>query len=83
MTMIYTATITIGLKEGMLDPEAIAIQHALGNLGFETDELKTEKLFRIRFPAKSQEEAEEKARAMVERLLANPVIHRYRIEVRR
>lgn len=81
--MMYTATITIGLKEGMLDPEAMAIQHALGNLGFVVDDLKTEKLFSVRFPAESEEEAEKKARAMVERLLANPVIHRYRIEVRR
>jgi phosphoribosylformylglycinamidine synthase len=81
--MIYTTTITIGLKEGMLDPEAAAIRHALGNLGFEVDELRTEKVFSVRFPAETQEEAEEKARAMVERLLANPVIHRYRIEVRR
>jgi phosphoribosylformylglycinamidine synthase PurS subunit len=81
--MMYTATITIGLKEGMLDPEAMAIQHALSNLGFSTDELKTKKLFLVRFDAKTREEAEAKARAMVERLLANPVIHRYEIEVRR
>jgi phosphoribosylformylglycinamidine synthase PurS subunit len=81
--MIYTATITIGLKEGMLDPEAMAIQHALKNLGFSTDELQTKRLFLVRFDAKNQGEAEAMARAMVERLLANPVIHHYEIEVRR
>ena len=34
--MKYTVTITIRLKEGMLNPEARAIQHALNNLGFQT-----------------------------------------------
>jgi phosphoribosylformylglycinamidine synthase PurS subunit len=81
--MMYIAKITIGLKEGMLDPEGMAIQHALGNLGFATDELRTRKLFLIRFDAADANEAEEKARGMVERLLANPVIHQYEIEVHR
>jgi len=81
--MIFRATITIGLKEGMLDPEAAAIRHALGNLGFVTGDLRTKKLFIIRFEAADQQEAEEKAKAMCERLLANPVIHHYEIEVRR
>jgi phosphoribosylformylglycinamidine synthase PurS subunit len=81
--MKYSATITIGLKEGMLDPEAAAIRHALSNLGFSTEELQSRKVFLIRFDAENQEEAETKARAMVERLLANPVIHRYEIEVSR
>lgn len=81
--MIFLATITIGLKEGMLDPEAMAIRHALGNLGFVTDELRTKKLFMVRFDAADAREAEEKARGMCERLLANPVIHHYEIEVHR
>jgi phosphoribosylformylglycinamidine synthase PurS subunit len=81
--MMYIAKITIGLKEGMLDPEGMAIQHALGNLGFATDELRTRRLFLIRFDASDAKDAEEKARGMVERLLANPVIHQYDIEVHR
>jgi phosphoribosylformylglycinamidine synthase len=81
--MIFLAKITIGLKEGMLDPEAMAIRHALGNLGFATDELRTKKLFMVRFDAADSREAEEKAKGMCERLLANPVIHHYEIEVHR
>ncbi|MDD1710844.1 MAG: phosphoribosylformylglycinamidine synthase subunit PurS [Methanoregulaceae archaeon] len=81
--MMYLAKITIGLKEGMLDPEATAIRHALGNLGYETDELRTKKLFLVRFDATDAREAEEKARGMCERLLANPVIHHFEIEVHR
>jgi phosphoribosylformylglycinamidine synthase subunit PurS len=81
--MIFLAKITIGLKEGMLDPEAMAIRHALGNLGFATDDLRTKKLFMVRFDAADALDAEEKARGMCERLLANPVIHHYEIEVHR
>jgi len=81
--MIFLAKITIGLKEGMLDPEATAIRHALGNLGFATDELRTKKLYLVRFDAADAHDAEEKARGMCERLLANPVIHHFEIEVHR
>ena len=79
--MQYQAKITIALKEGMLDPEARAIQHALANLGYKTEALTSAKLFFIRFDAKGKKEAEETAAKMCERLLANPVIHQYTIEV--
>lgn len=79
--MHYQAKITIALKEGMLDPEARAIQHALANLGYKTDTLTSAKLFFIGFEAKDKKEAEAMAAKMCERLLANPVIHQYTIEV--
>ena len=81
--MIFLAKITIGLKEGMLDPEALAIRHALGNLGFATEELRTKKLFLVRFDAADARVAQEKAKGMCERLLANPVIHHFEVEVHR
>jgi phosphoribosylformylglycinamidine synthase len=81
--MMFLAKITIGLKEGMLDPEAKAISHALGNLGFPTDDIRTERVFLIRFDAADHQDAEERARGMCERLLANPVIHHYEVEVHR
>ncbi len=79
--MEFSVRITISLKEGMLDPEAKTIRNALTNLGFSTGELKTARLFCITFDAKNKQEAEEQAGKMCERLLANPVIHRYTIEV--
>ncbi|MGB4235513.1 MAG: phosphoribosylformylglycinamidine synthase subunit PurS [Methanoregulaceae archaeon] len=81
--MMFLTKITIGLKEGMLDPEAQAISRALENLGFPTDGIRTERVFLIRFDAADYRDAEEKGRRMCERLLANPVIHRYEIEVHR
>jgi phosphoribosylformylglycinamidine synthase PurS subunit len=80
--MKLTVDITISLKEGMLDPEARAIQHALANLGFKTEALTTAQVFRVLLDAENEEDAVNRAREMCERLLANPVIHSYQIEVR-
>jgi phosphoribosylformylglycinamidine synthase PurS subunit len=79
--MKFEVQITIALKEGMLDPEARAILHALNNLGFATEGLKTANLYYITLDAPTPEEARTRATEMCERLLANPVIHDYRIEV--
>jgi len=75
--------ITISLKEGILDPEARAIQHALTDLGFPTEKLSNARLFFITVEAPTEEAALSQARQMCERLLANPVIHRYAAEVAR
>jgi len=80
--MNYDVEIRIGLKPGILDPEGRAIQHALADLGFPTKRLSTGRVFNISLEAKDREEAGEMARQMCERLLANPVIHRYEVEVR-
>jgi phosphoribosylformylglycinamidine synthase len=80
--MKYTADITISLKRGMLDPEANAMGHALQNLGFEVDSVSSAQLFSLTFEADSEKEAHEQAEKMCLRLLANPVIHQYTIEVR-
>lgn len=80
--MNFDVEVRIALKPGILDPEARAIQHALADLGFPTARLSTARVFSITLEAESPSEAEEKARQMCERLLANPVIHRYKVEVR-
>jgi len=81
--MKFDVEITIALKEGILDPEARAIAHALANLGFSTEKLSTARIFRVTLDAASAESAKAAAAQMCERLLANPVIHRYTVEVRR
>ncbi|MDD1652397.1 MAG: phosphoribosylformylglycinamidine synthase subunit PurS [Methanomicrobiales archaeon] len=79
--MKVNVRITISLKKGMLDPEARAIRHALENLGFATEALSTARVFLVTMEAGSKKEAKERAAEMCGRLLANPVIHRYQIEV--
>ena len=79
--MKFDVRITVGLKEGMLDPEATTIQNAIKNLGYPTDSLKTARLFTMRLEAKDAAAARAMAEKMCERLLANPIIHRYEIGV--
>lgn len=81
--MKISVRITISLKEGILDPEARAIQHALADLGFPTEKLSSARLFYVTIDAPGEEEALSRARQMCDRLLANPVIHRYTVEVNR
>ena len=80
--MNFDIEVRITLKPGILDPEARAIQHALADLGFPTTRISTARIFSISMEAADRAEAEKKARQMCERLLANPVIHRYEVEVR-
>jgi phosphoribosylformylglycinamidine synthase len=77
----YTATVTVRLKHGVLDPEAETTQRALERLGFELDDLRSADRFEIDLDADDRETARDRADEMAERLLANPTIHDYEVEV--
>jgi phosphoribosylformylglycinamidine synthase len=77
----YTATVTVRLKRGVLDPEAETTQQALERLGFELDDLRSADRFEVDLDAASAEEAADRADEMAERLLANPTIHDYEVVV--
>jgi phosphoribosylformylglycinamidine synthase len=77
----YTATVTVRLKRGVLDPEAETTKRALERLGFELDALRSTDRFEIDLDAASTDAAAERADEMAERLLANPTIHDYDVEV--
>ena len=77
----YTATVTVRLKSGVLDPEAQTTQRALERLGFELESLRSADVFEIDLEADSAEAAADRAEEMAERLLANPTIHDYEVAV--
>ncbi|WP_101294993.1 phosphoribosylformylglycinamidine synthase subunit PurS [Halegenticoccus soli] len=77
----YTATVTVRLKRGVLDPEAETTKRALERLGFELRGLRSVDRFEIDLDAADGGAAEERASEMAERLLANPTIHDYEVEV--
>ncbi|HYA61193.1 MAG TPA: phosphoribosylformylglycinamidine synthase subunit PurS [Candidatus Acidoferrum sp.] len=79
--MLYHANITIKLKKGMLDPEATTIKKALKHLGYNCDNLKTAILYELEFEAESKDKAKGLANEMCLKLLANPIIHDYSIEL--
>ncbi|MFW5956115.1 MAG: phosphoribosylformylglycinamidine synthase subunit PurS [Halorhabdus sp.] len=77
----YTATVIVRLKEGVLDPEAETTKSALERLGFELDGLRSAEHFEIDLDAENEAAAFDRAEEMTERLLANPTIHDYDIDV--
>ncbi len=81
MMTAYTATVTVRLKQGVLDPEAETTRQALERLGFELESLRSADQFEIDLDAASTSDAEERAGEMAERLLANPTIHDYTVAI--
>ena len=77
----YTATVTVRLKHGVLDPEAETTKRSLERLGFELSALRSADKFEIDLDAEDASAAEAEATEMTERLLANPTIHDYEISV--
>ncbi len=70
-------------REGLLDPEGTAVQHALTQLGFEhLKSVRIGRAVRLSITSDSPERATDEARAMCEKLLANPVTEDFAIEVR-
>lgn len=76
---IMKARVHITLKKGVLDPQGKAIGHALNNMGFEgVEDVRQGKFIEITL-ADGAKESE--IRDMCEKLLANPVIEDYDIEL--
>ena len=69
-------------KPGVLDPEGVTIQKALANLGYQqVVSVRSGKVFEVEIAASSPKEAEEKLFEMARKLLSNPVIEDFRIEL--
>jgi len=77
----YTATVTVRLKRGVLDPEAETTRRSLERLGFDLEDLRSADQFEVDFDAEDRSSAEQRVTEMTERLLANPTIHDYEVAV--
>jgi phosphoribosylformylglycinamidine synthase subunit PurS len=80
--MMFHAKVTVRLKKGLLDPQGTAINGALKSLGFSgVKEVKVGKFIEIFIDSKNEAEARKKADEMGKKLLANPVIEVYSVEI--
>jgi phosphoribosylformylglycinamidine synthase len=75
------ATILVRPKTGILDPQGEAVGSALGHLGFEVRDARVGKVIDLELEAADAATAKEQVERMCERLLANPLIESYEIEV--
>ncbi len=76
------ARIFVTLKNGVLDPQGKAIEHALSNMGFGgVDAARQGKYIELDLQETDRAKAEKEADAMCRKLLANTVIENYSIEL--
>ena len=76
------ARVTVTLKNGVLDPQGKAIEHALDGLGFEgVGQVRQGKVFDIEIEGADKAKAESDLKAMCDKLLANTVIENYSVSI--
>lgn len=79
---MFEAKVTIGLKKGVSDPEGANTLKALKLLGFENVvEAKTTRTVDLIIDGKNKNEVKKSVEQMCQRLLTNPVVHTYEIEI--
>lgn len=77
------ARITVTLKNGVLDPQGKAIEHALGALGFDgVGSVRQGKVFDVELQSSDRAKAETELKAICDKLLANTVIENYAVELK-
>lgn len=79
---MFEAKITIGLKKGVSDPEGANTLKALKLLGFNNvKEAKTIRTVDLLIDGKNKNDVRKNVEQMCQRLLTNPVIHSYKIDI--
>ena len=76
------AKIHVTLKQGILDPQGKAIEHALDSLGFRNAaNVRVGKYMELDLQETDKAKAEVEVKSMCEKLLANTIIEEYRFEI--
>jgi len=68
-------------KPGILDPQGQAVESSLRHLGFEVAETRVGRLVDVELATEDREQALAELAQMCERLLTNPLIESYSIEL--
>jgi phosphoribosylformylglycinamidine synthase PurS subunit len=82
VSTVIKARVTVTLKNGVLDPQGKAIEHALTGLGFDgVGSIRQGKVFDLELQETDKAKAEAELKAMCDKLLANTVIENYAISL--
>jgi phosphoribosylformylglycinamidine synthase len=80
----FEARVEVSHLPGVLDPQGATVERALPALGYRNvSEIRVGKAIRLVVDAPDEAAARTQVEEMCERLLANPVIEAYEIEIRR
>ncbi|QDH17841.1 phosphoribosylformylglycinamidine synthase subunit PurS [Swingsia samuiensis] len=72
----------VSLKDGVLDPQGKAVEHALESLGFkDVGEVRVNRVVELELPTNDADQARAQGEAMARALLANEVIENFSVEV--
>jgi len=76
------ARVFVTLKPSVFDPQGTTVAEALHTLGYDAvKDVRQGKYFELDIDAESSDEARRLASEAADKLLANPVIESYRVEV--
>ena len=75
------ATVLVRPKTGILDPQGQAVTSSLRKLGFDVGEARVGRLIDLNVDATAPDAARAEVERMCERLLANPLVESYEIEL--
>ncbi len=79
---MYKANIYVTLKKGVLDPQGNAVKNSLHVLGYQAvSEVRIGKLIEVWLEADDEQNARRELEELIDRLLANPVIEDYQVEI--
>ena len=76
------ALVTIRRRSEIADPEGATIQRALADLGYgDVDGVRVNRTVEVSLPGRDEEYVVSAVRVMCEKLLANPVMEDFEIEI--
>lgn len=78
----YIGRVRVMPRQGLLDPQGHAVEHALGELGFDgVRQVRVGRTLEISMEGSNQQEVRDRLRKMCEQLVANPVTEDFTIDV--
>lgn len=79
---MYLAKIKVTLRRSILDPQGKAVEHSIIALGYKNiEETRIGKYIELKLNASSEDEARNIVNEVSNKLLANPVMEDYEIEI--
>ncbi|KPL02500.1 MAG: hypothetical protein AMJ90_05605 [candidate division Zixibacteria bacterium SM23_73_2] len=80
---LFLAKVFVRLKEGVLDPQGSTIKRALEDMGYDgIEDIRTGRVFEINFSSEDRNKSKVLIDEVCKKLLANPVIEKYKFEVK-